>query len=186
MADIIVVAIMVISLVIGYKRGFLKSVSKLFCWIIAIIVAKFLNPTVSQFVSKSFIGEFIKQKFSETSQSLLPENIPQFIAGTGEGIAVGLADVVIGIVSILIVVVATYIIANLLVGALNIVAKLPVISFANRILGGLSGLAIGIIVVYVLMTLVVVFNVDECQEMIDKSIIAYTMYRHNVFIDFIL
>ena len=130
MADIIVVAIMVISLVIGYKRGFLKSVSKLFCWIIAIVVAKFLNPTVSQFVAKSFIGEFIKQKFSETSRSLLPENIPQFIVGTGEGIAVELADV--------------------------------------------------------LMTLVVVFNIGECQEMIDKSIIAYTMYRHNVFIDFIL
>lgn len=186
MADLIVVAIVGISLILGYKRGFVKSVSKLFCWIIAIVVAKFLNPQVSGFIANSFVGDFIRGKFNETSKSIMPENIPEFIAGTGEGIAVELADVVIGIVSVLVVVVATYIIANLLVRALNIVTKLPVISFANRILGGFSGLVIGIVIVYVLLSLVVVFNITECQEYIDKSIIAYTMYRHNIFIDFIL
>ena len=186
MADIIVVAIVVISLIIGYKRGFVKSISKLICWVVAIFVAKLLNPIVSGFIKNSTMGEAITEKFSEGTQSLIPENMPQFIAGTGEGIALGLADVVISIVSVLIVVIATYIIANILVKVFNLVAKLPVISFVNRLLGAFAGLATGVIIVYLLLALVVVFNVSECQEMIDKSIIAYTLYRHNIFINFIL
>ena len=185
MADIIVVAVILVSAIIGYKRGFIKSISKLLCWIIAITVAKFLNPVISGFVKNSVIGEAINKNFNETSQAIIPAEISWLVTDTGEELASGMADVVIDALSFLIVVIITYIIANLLVKSLNLVAKLPMISFVNRTLGLITGFVIGVIIVYGLLAVVEIFDISECKELIDMSVVAYTMYRHNIFANFI-
>lgn len=184
-ADIIVIAVIGLSAFIGYIRGFIKSVSKLCCWIIAIILGKILNPYVSGFVKDSFLGEFIREKINEKASGLIPEELPLFFRRTGEATVNGIADTVTEIVSVLLIVIITFIIANLILKALNIVVKLPVISTANKFLGIVAGFVTGVLVVYLVLGLISAFGVHDGQEWLEQSIIAYTMYRHNIFMNFI-
>lgn len=184
-SDILIVAGIALSAYIGYKRGFVKNVSKLCCWIISIVVAKILNPYITEFVKQSFIGEFIQKNFEETSQSLIPEELPSFFHQAGETTANGLADTVIGIVSIILIVVITFVVANFIVGALSFIAKFPLISTADRLLGFVSGILTGVLIVYLVLSFITVFNVQEAHKWFEQSIIAYTMYRHNIFMNLI-
>ena len=56
MADIVVLAIIGLFAFISYKRGFVKTISKLVSWIIAVVVARAINPVVTEFIKKSFIA----------------------------------------------------------------------------------------------------------------------------------
>ena len=61
-ADIIVIALIAFFAYIGYKKGFVKTVSKLCCLIIAVVVAKILHPIISVYVNESALGDFIRNK----------------------------------------------------------------------------------------------------------------------------
>lgn len=181
LTDIIVVGIIGLCTYISYKRGFVKSVSKLCCWVVSVIVAKFLSPYVSGFVRESFVGDYINNKMAEA----VGENVSVFVRQVSEYTAEGATDVAVSIISVLLIIIITYFIANFIVGALNIVAKIPVISSADRFLGLVTGLVTGFFIVYLVLAVMVVADVQGVDMWIDSSVVAYHMFRHNILLDLI-
>ena len=183
-ADIIVVALIAFSAYFGYKRGLVKTVSRLCCIVISIIVAKLLHPVVSVYVAESSLGDFIREKVSEQTGSAF-ENLPFFMQEAGEYTANSIADSVVSIVTILLIIVVTYVVSKLIVNALNLVAKFPVISLFNRLLGLVAGLGVGVLVVCIVISILAITNPQGIQNWLEDSVIAYTMYRENVLINLI-
>ncbi len=179
-ADIIVIAIALLSAYMGYKRGFIKTISRLCCIVISFIVAKFLNPYVSAYVRESFIGDFIYEKIANSADAALGENIPLFMKKAGEYTANGIADTAVSIVSVLAIIIVTYLVANFIVGALNVVAKFPVISFFNKICGLATGVFTGILITYILMAIASVSDFALVNKWFDGSAVAYKMYTDNI------
>lgn len=184
-ADIIVIAVVALSVYMGYKKGFVRTVSKLCCLIVSIIVAKILRPYVGDFVRQSFIGDYINKKFAETSTEIMGSNMPSFLKEAGEYTASSVTDAVVSVVTVLLIIIVTYLLAHFIVNALNIVAKLPVISFVNRIMGGCAGLLTGIFVVYIVMSIFVIADVSGMEKWLSDSVVAYTMYNDNVLMNLI-
>lgn len=184
-ADIIVIALIAFSSYMGYKKGFVRTVSRLCCLVVSIIVAKMLHPYVGDFVRKSFIGKFINEKFAETSQDVMGENMPIFLQEAGEYTANSLTNAVVGIVTVLLIIVITYFVANFIVSALNVVAKFPVISAVNRLCGVAAGLFMGIFMVYLIMSIMVITDFSNVESWLENSVVAYTMYRENILMNII-
>ncbi len=183
-ADIIVVILIAFSAYRGYKRGFVKTISKLCCLVISIIVAKLLHPIINVYVMESSLGEFINEKISAQTDSVF-NGMPSFLHTAGEHTANGIADSVVNIVTILLIIVITYFIAKLIVNALNIIAKFPVISLFNRLLGFGAGFFVGAFVVYLVLSILIIADVQGVNKWLENSIIAYTMYRENILMNLI-
>lgn len=181
-ADVILAAVIGVFGYIGYKRGFVVTISKLCCWVIAAIVAKILNPYVSDFVRKTIIGEYINEKVA----GMVGDDVPAFILQISKHTAEDVTGVVVGIISVLVIIIITFLLANFIMGALKIVKKLPVISSLDTFLGLVSGLATGIFAVYLVLGIFVIVDVQTVDTWIDSSIVAYHMYRHNALFDLIL
>lgn len=183
LVDIIIIGVIALSIYFGYKRGFIKTVSKLLSIIVSIILAKLLHPLISGFVRNSFIGDFINDKIAGNAQTAIPDNMPIFIQKAGESVAFGIADVIITIITILIIFKVASIVAGNIVTALDLVAKLPLISVVNKWLGLAGGLIMSFFWIYVLLALVLVFNPDA--SWMDGSLIAYTMFKNNIIMNLI-
>ena len=185
-ADIFVIAIIAFSAYIGYKKGFVKTVSRLCCLIISVITAKILNPFIADFVRESFVGNFISEKFAEQSDEFMgAANMPSFIQQAEQYTVDSLTDAAVGIVSALLIVIVTFFVANFIVNALNVVAKFPLISTINRLCGMAAGFVLGVFMVYLVISLAVVADMQSTENLLEDSVIAYTMYRENILMNLI-
>lgn len=183
-ADIVVIVLIAFFAYIGYKKGFVKMVSKLCCIIVAVIVAKVLHPVVSVFVMESALGDFIRDKVSIKADSALGE-MPVFLQDAGNHAVNSVADSIISIVTIILIIVVTYFASKIIVGALNVVAKFPGISFFNRLSGMVIGAVFGAFVVCLIISVLKFTNFVNIQEWLEGSVIAYTIYRENILMNLI-
>lgn len=183
-ADIIVVALIAFSAYMGYKKGLVKTISKLCCLVVSIIVAKLLHPVISVYVMESSLGEFINEKISAQTDSVF-EGMPSFLQKAGDYTANSITDSVVSVVTILLIILVTYFVAKFIVNALNIVAKFPIISTFNRLLGLGAGFFVGIFMVYLIISILVVTDVQGVNKWLEDSVIAYTMYRENILMNLI-
>ena len=184
-ADIIIVVLVALSAYRGYKKGLVKTLSKLCCLVVSVIVAKWLYPVISVYVMESSLGDFISERISAQTTSAF-EGLPLFFQEAGNNTANGIANSVVSVVTILLIIIITYFVSKLIVSALNIVAKFPVISMFNRFMGMIAGFFIGVFIVYLLIFVLVIADVQGVQKWIEDSVIAYTMYRENILMKFIL
>lgn len=181
--DVVIIALMVISIYLGYKRGFIKTISKLLCFIVSVILAKLLHPFVSGFVRNSFIGDFINEKIAGKSETIITEDMPSFIKSAGDSTVNGITDVVVTIVTILLIMIVTFIAANLIINTLDLVAKLPFISTINRTCGLIAGLFMGILLTYLVLAVVAVANIDA--TWLEGSYAAEAMFKNNILMNLI-
>lgn len=184
-ADIIVVLIIAFSAYLGYKKGFVRSISKLLCFVVAIIAAKLLHPKVTEIVSNSFIGKTIREKVLESYSGHLGENIPSFMQKAGDYTANGISELAVSIVSVLAIIVITYFVAKLAAASLNLFAKMPVVSFFNRVIGFVIGGLAGVLIAYALISLVILADVQGVESWMEGSVIACKMYNENLILDLI-
>ncbi|MGN1318394.1 MAG: CvpA family protein [Lachnospirales bacterium] len=77
-ADGIVIAILLISIIVGAYRGLIKTVFKTFSSIIALALAYFLHPILTRLVNKTPVFDFLKLSFADKlGLSLTTENVTQ-------------------------------------------------------------------------------------------------------------
>ena len=183
--DILIAFIIVFFAYVGYKRGFVKTISRLLCFVISVVVAKIMYPYIAKFVSDSFIGDAIYKRVSEYTSSYIPQSSPDFIKQAGDFATGGIYGTMIDIVSVLLIIAVTYFVTKLLGISLNIVSKLPVISFFNHGAGFITGLVFGLLISYAAVSLVIFYNPQSASKMLENSVIAYKMYSENILINLI-
>ncbi len=193
LADIIVIGIVVICIIKGYKSGFLKSLINIGAYIVSLILSFLIHPIFSGFLMKTPLYTFFVQKIGE--------NYPKSVALQGgtfldkyleksEGVvSEAIAGFLISVVSFVLILILCKILINLIAKALNLFTRLPVLKQFNRLGGAIAGGIIGIVVAYIAMALLVICapveNFDKVTNEIHNSVFAKEMYNNNIILNLV-
>lgn len=193
--DIIIVAILALSIFLGYKKGLIELGIKAVAVIIAIVGTLILyRPITNIIVDTTNLDENLQQTIMEKSGSIVGDGI------TGNAVEEGIVSEIqnqmlpeaahelslniirAGVMIVLYIVIK---IALRFVTALaNLIAKLPILDQFNKLGGIVYGAIRGLLIIYV--ALLIIQFVGEVNpgnmvnEEIDKSFIGKEMYERNV------
>ena len=179
---IIILAVLVLSIFSGYKKGFLKTAFSLVSWIVVLVLCNFATPIVTDMLIENTDIEVVVQTTVDTKinevinetletsdlaeiEAALPAELKTALLGengslqevVANGTALDTTALVNGIVGILGFVITVIILRLAMVVVevvLNIVAKLPLIGPMDKLLGLACGAGKGIILCWVILAIV--------------------------------
>ncbi|MBQ9580693.1 MAG: CvpA family protein [Lachnospiraceae bacterium] len=223
---IVVAAILVLSVLGGIRKGFVKTAYGLCGLILTIVLVCVLTPTVKDALLKTKIYDKTYEKCLETLEKNYKKNkeaeiaksdekapteeevlklggitLPSFANKTSdkwlnvnaakdavltsvmERTAAKLAYWIVCAMAYIVTFVVVGLLLAIVSGVLGIVARLPVISTANSLLGAVAGLASGLAIVWLLAIVMTMFaNQDTVQKiMVDiyRSPLLTYLYENN-------
>ena len=180
--DLILIAFVGLSIYLGYQRGFVRTVSKLICLIISILVAKLLHPPISGFLRKTFVGDFINGQIADEAQTVT-EGSNSIVKQAASGAVGTLTDVAVTIVTVIIIIIVVFVISNFAAKSLNLVTKLPFVSSINKVCGVVAGLLMGLLTIYLVFLVIAVVDVDA--SWLEGSWLAAKMFKENIIMNLI-
>lgn len=194
---VVIVAVLLLSVLSGYKNGFLKTAFSLVAWVVVLVICNVATPMVTemliektdidtmiQSVLDAKIDEMITNTMAEAGISELPEDvtfeIPEelmaalpeelreglmiedltFLGGGADGTEVsfvdtaGIAERVVGIISLLTVLVFSRVAIMVVNVVLGIASKLPLIGPLDKVLGLACGAGKGLIWSWLVLAIV--------------------------------
>ena len=189
--DLILIAIILVSAFLGYKKGLVKLGAKLFAGIIAIVLTLILYRPVSGAIIKNTpIVEKIKNVIIENSSNFVNQDNKdkvstqitnqvknEILPAEAENIAKSIVYAVTSIVLFLVVKIILSIVISLIDG----IARLPILKQFNEVGGLAYGLARGALIVCILILLMGVYAKvkpeNNLNENIEKSNITKIIYE---------
>lgn len=208
--DIVIIAILALSIIMGYKKGLINVIFNIFAFLLAIIITLVLYKPVSNIIIKNTdIQEKIETaiientKGEENKKEEKTENrIQKYIENTmqnaeedakSKAIEVVAKDVstkCIEIITALILFVITRIILIVLKFLTETLANLPVVKQCNEIGGLLYGVIKGILIIYVILTImffIISLKPEGMTEnLIETSYITKFLYNNNIIVNYCL
>lgn len=129
-----------------------------------------------------FIGEeLIKNNNSEVHALVGASNLAEYISSY-------ITELSLSVIAIVVVWIVVKLILSISVGALDLIAKLPVIRTANKALGAVLGgtkVIIGIwIVGLIFPVLVMIPQLTQLQEALDQSVLTQWLYQNNIILHY--
>ena len=183
-ADIILIAVLALSVFLGYKKGLIELSISLCAVVISIVATMVLYRSITNLViNTTSIDEKIEQTITSSLSSkdgTLNQIQNEILPSTAKELSVSIVRA--GVMLILYIVLR---IALRFVTALaNLVAKLPVLDQFNKAGGLAFGAIRGIALIYVALLLISFFGQVNPQNAvnkeIEKSIISKEMYKYNI------
>ena len=201
--DIIIIAIIALSIFLGYRKGLIELAIKLCAFVIAIVITLILYKPVSNLIiNTTSIDETIENSILEKANDVmegekdeelseetnpgateeLSEEIKQeakegLLPDAARGLSVNIVRG--GVIIILYILIR---IALRFVTALaNLVAKLPILKQFNKAGGAIYGALRGILIIYVCLIVISIFGQinpeNEIHQNIEQSTLGKTMYE---------
>lgn len=202
--DIILIAILIISAFLGYKKGLVKLGAKLFAGIIAIIVTIIIyKPVANLIINNTQLDENIKNTIIENASSFIKEDNQEtntitkqvkdqvtdqvtnqvkneILPSEAENIAKSAIYAITSIVLFIVVKIALSIIISLM----DFVANLPILKQFNEIGGIAYGIVRGLLIVCICVLLMGVYTKIKPEaglnQNIQNSYITKTLYKNIV------
>lgn len=200
--DLIIVVILVLSILYGYKKGLIKVATKLVATVIAIVVTAILYMPISNLIiNATSIDETIENViYEEVSDAIKVEkqedskdNYVQSLQGklvedaknnilpqTARNLAINIINISVIIVLFLGLKIGISLIKKLT----DEISKLPVIKQFNKAGGVVYGILIGFLIIFVVLAIIKIFAGINPQnlinEYIEQSIIGSILYNNNV------
>ncbi len=212
--DLIILALVALSIFIGYKRGLIKCAINVLSFFIAILVVILLTTPISNLIiNNTKIDDNIKSTILEKidfnnvsaedlkldeNNSNSPEVVRDYINDLTKGATDNVAEVLAENLSIMIVNIGVAIVlfigtkfALIFVKALaDILGKIPLIKQFNKAGGIIYGVASGIVRVYLILAvisiIVPVLANGSIIDAINSSMIGKMMYNNNILLKIIL
>ena len=107
-----------------------------------------------------------------------------------EYLATSLADIVVEVLAVLVLFVIIKLILRIIISLLNIVSHLPIIHGMNKMLGGIVGLAEGVIIIWIICLLLTIVSGTAVGEQIMSEIssneILNYIYSNNLIMKMLL
>lgn len=193
--DFIIIAIVVLSTFLAYRKGLVKLAIGLCSFIIAIIITFVLyQPIPNLIINTTSIDESIENAIYEKANNIMKENkaedelTNQIIENTkNEMLPKTARSLAINIVTggvILILFVAIKIAIRLITALVDAITKLPILNQINKAGGIVYGILRGILILYVILLVLTIpgqINPNNViNESIDKSYLGKTMYQNNI------
>lgn len=208
--DLIIIAILVLSIIMGYKKGLINVVFNIFAFFIALIATIILyrpvsniiinNTEIDDKIKSAIINNTTEEKQSEESSSNtgMQKYIEDAIKNTADEAKSQVIETVAKTVSIRAVEILTSIILFIVIRAVLIVLKvftqaianLPLIKQFNELGGVVYGIAKGLIIVYIILTImyfvVSINGKGNISEAINNSYITKILYNNNIIVNYCL
>lgn len=176
--DIILIAIVLLSAFLGYKKGLVKLGAKLFAGIIAIIVTIVIYKPVSvMIINNTSIDEKIRDTIIENTTNAIDENVQtqnnvtnqlenNIIPEQAENIAKNTVYAVTAVVLFI----AVRIILSIVISLMDFVANLPLLKQFNEIGGIIYGIVRGALIVCVCILLMGVYTKINPESTLNNNI----------------
>lgn len=204
LVDIAVGIILIISIVMGYSRGFARTFLHIAGWILSIVLAFVFYPKVTEILMRKTsvydtIHSILYAHFSSGSESTtqytlsqLPTALGDTIQGIIDGAAGALADAltdgvtqllfnILGFLLIAVGVRLLFLLISLLFSKNN---NDGITGFVDGILGALAGAAKGMIVVYIVLAFLVpmlgLTDNPVLQDALASSVFSQYLYDNNL------
>lgn len=153
--DIILIAIVLLSAFLGYKKGLVKLGAKLFAGIIAIILTIIVYKPASEMIIKNTsIDEKIKDTIIQNATEVIDKNeqMPNSITNQLENNilpeqAENLSKSVVYAVTAVVLFIVVKIILSIVISLMDFVASLPLLKQFNEVGGIVYGLVRGVLIV---------------------------------------
>lgn len=153
--DIILIAIVLLSAFLGYKKGLVKLGAKLFAGIIAIILTIIVyKPVSGMIINNTSIDEKIKDTIIQNATDVIDkkEQMPNSITNQLENNilpeqAENLSKNVVYAVTAVVLFIVVKIILSIVISLMDFVANLPVLKQFNEVGGIVYGLVRGVLIV---------------------------------------
>lgn len=199
--DIFIAALMLTSMIMGYRMGFIASLLKAFGWLIALVISVFLHPILVVFLKNALninviIANHLKnmvdsgfdiETFSHLFPKLLLSGFDNLASSAIDIWAMGVANLIVNILCLMIV---TFLIKGLFALISKIASKNDddnAIGFINSLFGMIFGFVKGFLVVSIILCLFLPFTAlagpkisEAATEQLDRSIIARELYDNNL------
>lgn len=155
--DLIFAAVFLLGGINGYRLGFVRQVTRLFGAVIAYFVSYWLRPYVAPVIRNLHITAHSK-----------PNGIATMLFGDLSGaIAFGLVFIV------------TFLLLRYAAGLLDALFSLPVLSFLNRMVGLITGVALAVVFVYVISLILHYVNTKGIQYQMNHSSLVHWLLGGN-------
>ena len=153
--DIILIAIVLLSAFLGYKKGLVKLGAKLFAGIIAIILTIIVyKPVSGMIINNTSIDEKIKDTIIQNATDVIDKNeqMPNSITNQLENNilpeqAENLSKNVVYAVTAVVLFIFVKIILSIVISLMDFVASLPLLKQFNEVGGIVYGLVRGVLIV---------------------------------------
>lgn len=159
--------IILISTVIGYFRGFIKTVAGFLIYIVSFFVARMFAPLVSRFVK---LIPFIKNMITDIEMPVIDPNLTtiqkliemgKYVYNSGKStdevvkqVANNyLAEVLSIVIAFIVLFIGTFIILKLVTLLINKIAQAEGLKQINRLLGLIVGLILGFFITWIISNL---------------------------------
>lgn len=159
--DIILIAIILLSAFLGYKKGLVKLGAKLFAGLIAIIITIVIYKPVSEMIiNNTSLDEKIQSTIIQNATNIINENQQTQNSITNQlennilpQQAEDIAKNVVRVITAVVLFIGVKIILSIIISLLDFVASLPILKEFNEIGGIVYGLVRGILIVGVCILL---------------------------------
>ena len=185
--DLIIVLLLVINIIIGYKKGLVEVVFNICAFIIALVVALILYKPVSNIVIKNTniygkIRETIVNNNIEEEQSIVKDVQNKTKEQLADVISIKAVNIIVAIVLFII----ARIVVILLKTVLEEIAEIPIIKQFNQIGGIGYGILKGLLLIYILVTLLFFVNAivgnNKVSAVVEESFITKVLYENNIIV----
>lgn len=216
--SVVILAVIVLCIFQGLRRGMVRSAFSLISVILTLFFGSLLNPYMSRFLTENTpIYDTVQEKCEgsitaalenkeEQDQFIsglpLPESMKQILAENNneqsyqtllaetfsEYLSHSIAKMAIGSISLIFTFLLVSMFMNLLVGMLDGIFSLPVLSLLNRAGGAVLGAMQGIFVVWICFLIITLFWdaawAQEATALIKENEITYFLYENNILLHF--
>ena len=144
--------------------------------------------TQTDIIQSMHLPDFLKESLVENNNPVIyhlldVESLQSYIAGF-------LANICINIISVLLVFIVVWLAEKFLLKALNLISKLPVLTFFNRACGFLVGLLKGLCVAWLICFVLTFFQCNSAFDFFFDALnlthVALPLYENNILMYFIL
>ncbi len=138
------------------------------------------EQTQTSFVEGLNIPSLFKNSIMEEIKTRVTESFTEFC----DFVAKNIAEICVSIIAILFVIILVTIILGTLKGVLKFISDIPVIGFVNKVLGIVFGFIIGIMQIWLVYCILILFSTSKLLEpvfhSIQSSTVAKYLYENNV------
>lgn len=195
LVDVIIIALVVLSTFLAYKKGLVAQAIKLCAVIIAVIATLlFYRPVANFIINNTDIDETIQNSIYERAYDVAKQKTNNENPETDIVEGAKLAGIqhtsrelsiqIINVAVILILFFGIKIALRFVTALANAVAKLPILNKLNKVGGIIYGLIRGIVIVYACLLLIsFIGKVDDTSVLhktVEQSNIGKTMYENNI------
>lgn len=150
--DLIIIAIIVLSAYIGSKRGFLRSLTGILSTIISFALTIILFKPIGKILGNSPVRETVFEKISGLLENTDNTTLKLFSAVQKNG-AEAATEIALNLISFIVVIVLVKLVLAIVLRAVKLTSKLPIIKQANSLLGGVFGLIGGVLICYIVISI---------------------------------